>query len=64
MDRKLASKNIRLALVITTLGFVMFGLTFVATFGLTFAAWEHHIGTYRHRCFQAAMRGSRCKSAP
>ena len=29
MDRKLASKNIRLALVITTLGFVMFGITFV-----------------------------------
>jgi hypothetical protein len=30
MDRKLASKNLRLALIITTLGFVMFGLTFVA----------------------------------
>jgi hypothetical protein len=30
MDRKLASKNLRLALIIVTLGFLMFGLSFVA----------------------------------
>lgn len=30
MDRKLAKKNIRAGLVITALGFVLFGLSFVA----------------------------------
>lgn len=29
MDRKLAKKNIRAGLVITALGFVLFGLSFV-----------------------------------